>query len=184
MPVPNALGLVAAPYANMPNYGVPNGLRAYDDGDNDHDSEAPEAKTIYLHISCPITVKGSNNRVHLSPVVTATKVAQAVVRAIREASMCQGGVPMIDEDGVPRGVDVKVDAPVTVEGDGNVVGEAQAVREGEGESEEGKGKGKEDGREVVVEARVGGKTVIKREREDDAEDGAAGRSGSKRMRQA
>lgn len=96
--------------------------------------------------------------------------------------MCQGGVPMIDEDGVPRGLDVKVDAAVTVEGDGNVVGEVQSAREDD--SEEGKGKGKEAGREVVVEARVGGKTVIKREREDDEDDGAAGRSESKRMRQS
>jgi hypothetical protein len=39
----------------------------------------------------------------------------------------EGGIPMIDQDGRPRPVEIKADAGITVEGTNNVVGTERGV---------------------------------------------------------
>ncbi|KAH7330338.1 hypothetical protein BKA65DRAFT_509194 [Rhexocercosporidium sp. MPI-PUGE-AT-0058] len=63
--------------------------------------------------------------------ITATKITQGVVDALRNMSYGVGdgqGVPMIDADGNPRPISVSVNAPLTVLGSKNLLGE-RAVME-------------------------------------------------------
>lgn len=55
--------------------------------------------------------------------VSASKIALAVVQALKQMTMEGIGVPMIDEDGRPRPIKVNVVAETTVTGSKNVVGE-------------------------------------------------------------
>lgn len=98
---------------------------------------------------------------------SASKIAMAVVAAIKQVSMGGGGVPMIDEEGRPRPIRVEVVAETRVEGAGNVVGEKAVVdrvvdgkegkgvkrqREGdeggEGSEQEGEAAGESEGKRV------------------------------------
>ncbi|KAK7744913.1 hypothetical protein SLS53_003146 [Cytospora paraplurivora] len=68
-----------------------------DDDDDEVDCHSP----IDLHISTAL---------------------HAVMSAIRQCSDMNGGIPMVDEEGRPRRIDIAVDAGVSVERSGNVLG--------------------------------------------------------------
>ena len=82
------------------------------------------ASPISLRINTSIRIGSDNNIVCLAdtPAEHANAVARAVVHAIRENSSGQCGIPMIDEEGRPRPINIAVDAGLTVDGAGNVVG--------------------------------------------------------------
>ena len=86
--------------------------------------EETEASGISLRINSSVTISNSNNLVCLreTPAEHANAIAQAVVRAMQESSSGQCGIPMIDEDGRPRPIRIEVDASMTVDGAGNIVG--------------------------------------------------------------
>ncbi|RFU72684.1 hypothetical protein TARUN_9574 [Trichoderma arundinaceum] len=87
--------------------------------------------SICLRINTSVLVSSHNNLVCLSdpPASHANAIAKAVVQALRENSSGQCGIPMIDEDGRPRPVKIEVDAGVTVEGSGNIIGNESVVRQ-------------------------------------------------------
>lgn len=160
--VQNALGLVPAVQYGPPISAGPRFNNVSPQVEVDEDDDVSDAKTIKILINCPISVKGNNNNVMVSPVVGVGKVVAAVVQAIREASMCQGGIPMIDEDGVPRGVDVQVEAGMTIDGDGNVVGEVGSFGDDEQNT-------RLLGRDVVAQATMEDRVAIKRARDDESD---------------
>jgi hypothetical protein len=77
---------------------------------------------INIKISSPITVTGDGNLVAIDPVEMASSIALCIVRGIKDCSMARAGIPMIDEDGRPRPIDVQVDAKIEIQGAENTVG--------------------------------------------------------------
>ncbi|KAM0462303.1 hypothetical protein ACHAPV_003777 [Trichoderma viride] len=95
-----------------------------DDADDEEGFSA-----ISLRINTSVHISSNNNLVCLNdtPASHANAIAKAVVQAIQENSSGQCGIPMIDEDGRPRPVKIEVDAGITVEGSGNIVGNEEIV---------------------------------------------------------
>lgn len=87
--------------------------------DDDEESQSP----INLRINTSLKVTSSNNVVCFteSPADHANAIARAVIRAMEEHSAGRCGIPMIDEDGAPRPINIEVDAGITIEGEGNLV---------------------------------------------------------------
>jgi hypothetical protein len=77
---------------------------------------------ITIKISSPITVIGDGNLIAIDPVEMASSIAHCIVRSIKDCSMARAGIPMIDEEGRPRPIDVQVDAKIKVRGAKNTVG--------------------------------------------------------------
>jgi hypothetical protein len=77
---------------------------------------------INIKISSPITVIGDGNLIAIDPVDVASSIAHCIVRSIKYCSMARAGIPMIDEEGRPRPIDVQVDAKIKVHGTKNTVG--------------------------------------------------------------
>ncbi|CAL3963798.1 hypothetical protein PZA11_001311 [Diplocarpon coronariae] len=118
----------AAPNARIrPAYNPP-----ADDGDqeSDGDDEPPlvPASAITMYISVPLLIKGDSNLVALEPSLTANKVSLGIIEALKSMAYGQTGVPLVDEEGRPRPINVHVNAATTVEGAKNLVGE-RAVME-------------------------------------------------------
>lgn len=76
-------------------------------------------------------VTRSNNIVCLrsAPEEAAGEAARLVMDALKAGSAGTGGLPMIDEEGRPRPVVLEVEAGWRIEGDGNVVGREDIVRD-------------------------------------------------------
>ncbi|CAG8977332.1 hypothetical protein HYALB_00009204 [Hymenoscyphus albidus] len=111
---------------NMNNMNNMNNMPRNAPYDTDSDREVEEGSrlsSIKLTINTPLVVKGDGNLVHVDVAANASKVAMAVVSAFRQISSSAGGVPMIDQDGQPRPIDITVSAGVQVSGGNNVVGE-------------------------------------------------------------
>ena len=89
--------------------------------ENDHQPQPlPE---IHLSISTPLTIDGDDNRIAVDASASASKIAAAVVQALKQMTAEGMGVPMIDEDGKPRPLKFEVVAETRVTGNKNVVGE-------------------------------------------------------------
>ncbi|TAQ88334.1 hypothetical protein B7494_g3332 [Chlorociboria aeruginascens] len=124
--------------------------------------EGPDTRSpIEISISVPLTVQGHSNNVHVDPSLSASKIAMAIVAALKQASMCEGGVPMIDEEGRPRPIKVHVRAETRVVGDDNIVG-APSGKQGAEETKTGKVAAKELSGMIVSRKEQG----TKRERAD------------------
>ncbi|UNI14713.1 hypothetical protein JDV02_001314 [Purpureocillium takamizusanense] len=95
---------------------------AIDDAASDMAEE--ESSPIFLRINTSIKVASNNNVLCLdaTPTDNAKQIAEAVVKAMRDYSAGNAGLPMIDEEGRPRPVKIDVDAGVTVEGANNFLG--------------------------------------------------------------
>ncbi|RDW89074.1 hypothetical protein BP6252_01106 [Coleophoma cylindrospora] len=111
---------------------APGGAQGDDDEDSDSES-GPEGpydvftnndpfSHIKLNISTPLRIDGKTNHVSVNPGEIGGAVAKKVVVALKDG-FCGGGIPMIDEHGRPRPIRIHVAAGVTIEGEGNVVGE-------------------------------------------------------------
>jgi hypothetical protein len=100
---------------------------ASDDQDETSDTSSP----ISLRIDTSINVSRSNNIVCLTatPAEQANAIAKAVVQALHEGSSGRCGIPMIDESGCPRPLNIEVDAGLVVEGTGNVIGSRDIIGE-------------------------------------------------------
>jgi hypothetical protein len=94
-----------------------------DDDDDDEENDSGGQSTIKILIETPIRISGDNNLVSIEPSTTSSKVAHAVMTSLRQMSSTAGGIPMIDEDGRPRPLRVRVKAETIIEGARNVVGE-------------------------------------------------------------
>ena len=77
---------------------------------------------INIKISSPITVIGDANLIAMDPVDMASSIAHSIVRSIKDCSMGGAGIPMIDEEGRPRSIDVQVSAGTIVYGTKNTIG--------------------------------------------------------------
>ncbi|PNY27317.1 Uncharacterized protein TCAP_02753 [Tolypocladium capitatum] len=98
---------------------------------DDHEDSDDGLSAISLRINTSITVSSNDNMVCLAetPADHANAIAEAVVKAIQQHSSGQCGIPMIDEEGRPRPIRIEVDAGLTIEGTGNVVGRESIVAE-------------------------------------------------------
>lgn len=114
----------------------------------DDDDEVDGRSPIHLRISTALHVSGNSNTVVLSasPAEHAKALAQAVMSAVRQCSDMNGGIPMIDEEGRPRPIDIAVDAGMSVEGSGNILENEKHVMRalGGGDGADGGGKRKRD----------------------------------------
>ncbi|KAL6895805.1 hypothetical protein HDV57DRAFT_512339 [Trichoderma longibrachiatum] len=106
-------------------------LEALATEDEDEQEQEESISPISLRINTSVSISKNNNLVCLTdtPASHANAIARAVVKAIQENSSGQCGIPMIDEDGRPRPVKIEVDAGITVEGSGNIVGNEAVVNE-------------------------------------------------------
>ncbi|OTA08468.1 hypothetical protein A9Z42_0001560 [Trichoderma parareesei] len=106
-------------------------LEALATADDDEQDQEESISPISLRINTSVLISKNNNLVCLTdtPASHANAIARAVVKAIQENSSGQCGIPMIDEDGRPRPVKIEVDAGITVEGSGNMVGNEAVVTE-------------------------------------------------------
>ena len=77
---------------------------------------------ITIKISSPITVIGDENLIAIDSAEMASSIAHCIVCSIKDCSMARAGIPMIDEEGRPRPIDVQVDAKIKVQGAKNTVG--------------------------------------------------------------
>ena len=100
----------------------------YDEDDRD---SSEDISPIRLRVDASITISNNNNAVFLEPTPAeqAKSIANAVVKALRDHSSGQCGIPMIDENGRPRPIDVEVHAGLNVGGTGNIVGPLSISRE-------------------------------------------------------
>ncbi|KND94985.1 hypothetical protein TOPH_00203 [Tolypocladium ophioglossoides CBS 100239] len=98
---------------------------------DDQDDSEDGLSAISLRINTSITVSSNDNMVCLAetPADHANAIAEAVVKAVQQHSSGQCGIPMIDEEGRPRPIRIEVDAGLTVEGTGNVIGKESIVAE-------------------------------------------------------
>ncbi len=92
-----------------------------------HNDEESPFSTILFNIISPISIIGDNNIVTIDPMQNAANIANTILRSLKEASTCNAGVAMIDEEGRPRPIEVRVDAGIKVEGGKNIVGEKAVV---------------------------------------------------------
>ncbi|KAF4944335.1 hypothetical protein FGADI_12753 [Fusarium gaditjirri] len=97
------------------------------DGDQDEASEG--SSPISLKIDTSVKVSRNNNIVCLTatPAEQANAIAKAVVQALHEGSSGRCGIPMIDESGCPRPLNIQVDAGLNVEGTGNAIGSRDVI---------------------------------------------------------
>ncbi|KAH7328924.1 hypothetical protein B0I35DRAFT_30916 [Stachybotrys elegans] len=95
----------------------------------DEEEPVEDRDSICLRINTSINVTKSNNLVCLTetPAEHANAIARAVVEAMQKNSSGQCGIPMIDEDGHPRPIRIEVDASMSVDGIGNVVGSERII---------------------------------------------------------
>ena len=94
-------------------------------------SESP-LSPFSLRVNTSINITKSNNIVCIGeapPADHANIIAKAVVTAMQENSTARSGIPMIDEEGRPRPINIEIDASMLVEGCGNIVGSTAAVKE-------------------------------------------------------
>jgi hypothetical protein len=108
------------------HYVANNNLDYSDDEDNGYEGAEEDddsLSAINIIIKCPLHIKGDHNLVAVDTAISANKIAQGVVGALKAMSMSGHGVPMIDEDGRPRPITVTAIAEVTIDGSKNVVGE-------------------------------------------------------------
>ena len=99
---------------------------------NEDDGDSSEGiSPIRLRIDASITISTDNNVVFLESSLAdqGKSMVNAVVQALRDHSSGQCGIPMIDEDGRPRPIDVEVHAGMTVEGTGNIIGPLSISKE-------------------------------------------------------
>lgn len=98
-----------------------------DESDEDEEPFLAEDSTalsrINITIRSPIIITGNANLIACDAAATANAIALGVVQSLRQLSMGQHGIPMIDEQGRPRPLGVEVIAEMRVEGSQNVVGE-------------------------------------------------------------
>ncbi|KAG0649557.1 hypothetical protein D0Z07_3818 [Hyphodiscus hymeniophilus] len=87
------------------------------------DDDDERLSSIHLRINTPLTVKGDHNLIAVDAALSASKIAGAVVSALKQMSMDEHGIPMIDENGRPRSIKVEVRAETAIDGSKNVVGE-------------------------------------------------------------
>lgn len=108
-----------------PNW--PWGRNGLDCTEEDNTDEA--LSSISLQISAAVEISGDNNCVNISesPADQANAIARAVLNTIKENSSGQCGIPMVDEDGRPRPIKIKVDASTEVVGTDNVVGHGEII---------------------------------------------------------
>jgi hypothetical protein len=97
--------------------------------EEDEVGEDEGPSSISLRINTSVNVSKSNNIICLdaTPADHANSIAQAVVQAIHKHSSAECGIPMIDEQGRPRPVNIEVDASMMVEGSGNIIGGQEAI---------------------------------------------------------
>ncbi|RCI14902.1 hypothetical protein L249_6744 [Ophiocordyceps polyrhachis-furcata BCC 54312] len=95
----------------------------------DSDSDLESLSSITVHINTSVTVSGDNNTVCLTDTLDASAKANAsaLVKAMQDASPGQCGIPMIDEEGRPRPLNIHVDAGLTIAGAGNIIGDEASV---------------------------------------------------------
>jgi hypothetical protein len=91
--------------------------------DDDEEEGEESLSSIKLTIHAPLVINGSGNLVAHDSSAAANAIALGVVNALRQLSMGQHGIPMIDEQGRPRPLTVEVLAETDVDGHNNVVGE-------------------------------------------------------------
>lgn len=95
-------------------------------GLNDVPEYDGDLSPIIIHISSPLTVIGNGNLVAIDTDKAAINIASTIARSLKEASVSSTGIPMIDEEGRPRPIEVRVDVDVKIDGTKNTIGE-QAV---------------------------------------------------------
>jgi len=94
--------------------------------ESDSSTTCEEFSSINFTIRTPLHIVGNGNLVALSPPVLAASIAEKIMKELKGASMTDG-IPMIDEHGRPRPIEVVVDAGMDVRGNGNVVGEREVL---------------------------------------------------------
>jgi hypothetical protein len=77
---------------------------------------------INIKISSSITVVGDGNLIAIDPAEVASNIAHCIVLSIKDSSVARAGIPMIDDEGRPRPIDVQVDAKIKLRGAKNTVG--------------------------------------------------------------
>jgi hypothetical protein len=77
---------------------------------------------IKIKISSPITIIGDANLITIDSAKIASSMANCILRSIKDCSIARVGIPMIDEEGRPRPIDVQVDAGIIVRGTKNTIG--------------------------------------------------------------
>ncbi|CAF3577615.1 unnamed protein product [Fusarium graminearum] len=125
----NAAGRIQERQTATMNTPLSSTVMASDDQDQDETSET--SSPISLRINTSVNVSRSNNVVCLTatPAGQANAIAKAVVQALHEGSSGRCGIPMIDESGCPRPLNIEVDAGLVVEGTGNVIGTRDIIGE-------------------------------------------------------
>ncbi|KAH6898448.1 hypothetical protein B0T10DRAFT_109308 [Thelonectria olida] len=99
--------------------------------DDEEEEDSASKSPISLRINSSINISSNNNIICIesTPSENANAIAQAVAKAILEGSSGRCGIPMIDENGVPRPLMIEVDAGMVIEGANNIVGSRAAVNE-------------------------------------------------------
>ncbi|KAJ6439232.1 pol-like protein [Purpureocillium lavendulum] len=92
---------------------------------------AVDSSPIVLCIDTSIKVTNNNNIVCIrdTPADNAKEIVEAVVKAMRDYSAGNIGLPMIDDDGRPRPIEIKIHAGIMLEGSTNFVGGKETLNQ-------------------------------------------------------
>jgi hypothetical protein len=98
---------------------------ALDMGEAEEYEDAPMSP-ITIIITSPLRVTGANNYIAIDTVNQGVHIAHHIIDALKNASMAHG-LPVIDEEGRPRPINITVDVPITIDGEKNVVGQKEVL---------------------------------------------------------
>jgi ribosomal protein L12E/L44/L45/RPP1/RPP2 len=93
---------------------------------NSHDEYEDTPTSINIQIQTPVTIRGTHNHVESSPANNASAIVQAITRVLNSP---RNPVPMIDENGRPRELNIRIEAPLMIDGERNTVGHDAAMME-------------------------------------------------------
>lgn len=79
---------------------------------------------ITIGINAPMSISGSRNSLIIPPETFTKLIYENVLRALRDASAGEMGIPMIDQDGRPRPINIDITAGITIDGDCNFIGKS------------------------------------------------------------
>jgi len=115
-------GPVPAPAdINQPTNGSHDTIPALDDDEDGF-------KGVVVIIKTPLNITGNCNLIAIDPSASSVHIAHEIVEAVRKIPAGDSGIPMTDDEGNPRALKIVVDAPMSIHGAKNIVGERAVMK--------------------------------------------------------
>ena len=92
------------------------------------DGDEDDSKGLIVIIKTPLNIIGNFNLIAIDPSASSVHIAHEIVEAVRKIPAGDSGIPMTDDEGNPRALKIVVDAPISIHGTKNIVGERAVMK--------------------------------------------------------